>query len=449
MCKQNNIKKHKGFTLVELLVTIAILAVLATVSVVGYTQYIEKSAVTTDNFLVKQLNDFTQLYEIEHSGDLEDADIRNLLKNAGLESIELKSEGYEYRLYFDKNNQEFVLATEKKDNYILIDDEFLSAIDSTPDSGNEGTSGEGGDENIQAPGDGNTDDTGSSDGADEPDIVEPNEPYQPQEIFIFNEKYENSQQIKIGAKKYTLKCWTTPDSINLENILIHDTDGNSCKKGYYQLSIEDIINVKDENNNNISIDKIECTPSTIVNYANHNTETNYSINSDNNTISFYKTGAYTLTISTQNKSKYSIQVNVYNANTSYGNPTLTSKIGSDVYNPKFTNNIDGTKNIDLAIFLQISINDINTISMEPIGELDNDLLETLITNGRIRVKIDSEYKNIELSKSRYCVILNNIPNGTHTFTVSIEYMGCNGYTVTLTQNVVLNVTENQIKVKIT
>ena len=87
--------------------------------------------------------------------------------------------------------------------------------------------------------------------------------------------------------------------------------------------------------------------------------------------------------------------------------------------------------------------------MEPIGELDNDLLETLITNGRIRVKIDSEYKNIELSKSRYCVILNNIPNGTHTFTVSIEYMGCNGYTVTLTQNVVLNVTENQIKVKIT
>lgn len=183
MCKQNNIKKHQGFTLVELLVTIAILAVLATVSVVGYTQYIEKSAVTTDNFLVKQLNDFTKLYEIEHSGDLEDADIRNLLKNAGLESIELKSEGYEYRLYFDKNNQEFVLATEKKDNYILIDDEFLSVIDSTPNNGNEGTAGEGGDENIQAPGDGNTDDTGSSDGSDdtdnteepkEPEIVEPN-----------------------------------------------------------------------------------------------------------------------------------------------------------------------------------------------------------------------------------------------------------------------------------
>lgn len=181
MCKQNNIKKHQGFTLVELLVTIAILAVLATVSVVGYTQYIEKSAVTTDNFLVKQLNDFTQLYEIEHSGDLEDADIRNLLKNAGLESIELKSEGYEYRLYFDKNNQKFVLATEKKDNYILIDDEFLSAIDSTPDSGNEGTSGEGGNENIQAPGDGTNEDLGNSDGTNEPEDPDvPDEPNEPE-----------------------------------------------------------------------------------------------------------------------------------------------------------------------------------------------------------------------------------------------------------------------------
>lgn len=202
MCKQSNIKKHQGFTLVELLVTIAILAVLATVSVVGYTQYIEKSAVTTDNFLVKQLNDFTQLYEIEHSGDLEDADIRNLLKNAGLESIELKSEGYEYRLYFDKNNQKFVLATEKKDNYILIDDEFLSAIDSTPDSGNEGTSGEGGDENIQAPGDGTNEDLGNSDGTNEPEDPDvPDEPNEP-EIVEPNLVLKDFEIVNNDKKRY-------------------------------------------------------------------------------------------------------------------------------------------------------------------------------------------------------------------------------------------------------
>lgn len=125
-------KRSKGFTLVELLVTIAILAVLATVSVVGYISFIEKSAVSTDNYLVTQLNDLARLYEIEHTGSFEESDVRKLVKNAGITSLELKSESYDYRLYFNQNNNKFILTTEDYSNdekYLLIDDGFLSKND--------------------------------------------------------------------------------------------------------------------------------------------------------------------------------------------------------------------------------------------------------------------------------------------------------------------------------
>ena len=56
---RNNTKK--GFTLVELLVVIAILAILATVSVVGYTAYIEGSAIKADENMVSQLNHFLDM----------------------------------------------------------------------------------------------------------------------------------------------------------------------------------------------------------------------------------------------------------------------------------------------------------------------------------------------------------------------------------------------------
>ena len=50
-------QKRKGFTLVELLIVIAILAVLATVSIVGYTTFIRKAHVSNDTALAKQIND--------------------------------------------------------------------------------------------------------------------------------------------------------------------------------------------------------------------------------------------------------------------------------------------------------------------------------------------------------------------------------------------------------
>ena len=57
-------QKRKGFTLVELLIVIAILAVLATVSIVGYTQFIQKAHISNDAALVNQLNDLLMANEV-------------------------------------------------------------------------------------------------------------------------------------------------------------------------------------------------------------------------------------------------------------------------------------------------------------------------------------------------------------------------------------------------
>ncbi len=53
-------QKRKGFTLVELLVVITILAILATVSVVGYLSFTEKAKQSNDESLIAQLNTVLQ-----------------------------------------------------------------------------------------------------------------------------------------------------------------------------------------------------------------------------------------------------------------------------------------------------------------------------------------------------------------------------------------------------
>ncbi len=54
--KKSFIKSHRGFTLVELMVVMAIIAILATAGLSAYTKYINKAIVSKSRVFSRQLN---------------------------------------------------------------------------------------------------------------------------------------------------------------------------------------------------------------------------------------------------------------------------------------------------------------------------------------------------------------------------------------------------------
>ena len=102
----------KGFTLVELLVVIAILAILATVSVVGYTSFIEGSAVKVDADFATQLNHFLAAYKVNNKVTINEDNIgqvtADILDLAGVDDIEPQAGQYGYHFYYDFKNEEYV-----------------------------------------------------------------------------------------------------------------------------------------------------------------------------------------------------------------------------------------------------------------------------------------------------------------------------------------------------
>lgn len=106
---RNNTKK--GFTLVELLVVIAILAILATVSVVGYTSFIEGSAVKVDADFATQLNHFLAAYKVNNKVTINEDNIdkvtADILDLAGVDEIEPQAGQYGYHFYYDFKDEQY------------------------------------------------------------------------------------------------------------------------------------------------------------------------------------------------------------------------------------------------------------------------------------------------------------------------------------------------------
>ena len=85
-------RTKKGFTLVELLVVIAILAILASVSVVGYTAFIDKAEESNANTLLAQVADY--IYAEEISKDPYTVAVTEAELTAYLAEMEITATGF-------------------------------------------------------------------------------------------------------------------------------------------------------------------------------------------------------------------------------------------------------------------------------------------------------------------------------------------------------------------
>ena len=114
-------QNKKAFTLVELLVVIAILAILAAVAVVGYTSFIKKAAISNDESLVAQLNQYMEAIRNDSGANNEfyHADInednvweltQKILTESGINELDPQSAKYGYSFWFDLETDKYVLV---------------------------------------------------------------------------------------------------------------------------------------------------------------------------------------------------------------------------------------------------------------------------------------------------------------------------------------------------
>ncbi len=122
-----NKNRKKGFTLVELLVVISILAILTSVTIVGYVKFVEKARLSNDEQLVSQINNLIKAEDTYTLGTSNDAlEIQNILKEQGIKEIKTQSKGN--YIFFDNVNRRAVLAS--------LDDNGINVIygDTTSDT---------------------------------------------------------------------------------------------------------------------------------------------------------------------------------------------------------------------------------------------------------------------------------------------------------------------------
>ena len=140
------LKSSNGFTLVELIVVIAMLAILSSVSIGGFEYSQKRAAIENDKALVKQLNQVLDSYSIftHNEGAIHDA----LIEELG-DTIEIQSLKFGYDVYYiesmydfelrlktgneDKhNNLQYYLQLIKEDNfqinenYLMIKEEGIN-----------------------------------------------------------------------------------------------------------------------------------------------------------------------------------------------------------------------------------------------------------------------------------------------------------------------------------
>ena len=108
-----NKKAKKGFTLVELLVVITILAVLATVSVIGYRSFTKKAQVSNDTSLVAQLNIALKANEATDGKPQNPTEALEVVGQNGFDVEKLTPTTSKYNIVWNQEANEFALLNEK------------------------------------------------------------------------------------------------------------------------------------------------------------------------------------------------------------------------------------------------------------------------------------------------------------------------------------------------
>ena len=100
------IKKQRAFTLVELLVTVAITSILTTVVVVGYMNFLNKAAIATDEYLASQINRLIAGHRVFEKVEDEN-EIANVLKPNINPDVDIQTMKLDMNIYYNTDDKEF------------------------------------------------------------------------------------------------------------------------------------------------------------------------------------------------------------------------------------------------------------------------------------------------------------------------------------------------------
>ena len=117
-------RRQKGFTLVELLVVIAIIAILATVSIIGYTQFIKRANMSADQQAVTQMNTLLEGLDVTNEPD-DVVDLWTYLNETGLDAEDYKPLSKDHYFFWDQSLNRILLVD--KDNKVVFPEAYADA----------------------------------------------------------------------------------------------------------------------------------------------------------------------------------------------------------------------------------------------------------------------------------------------------------------------------------
>ena len=387
----HKLRKHRGFTLVELIVVIAIMAILTSVSISGYEYSQKRAAIENDKALVKQLNQVLDSHGVFTHNDkkISEALIEEFGKNIEIQSLE-----FGYDIYCNKDICEFDLLQksvyDKNNNYKSLAN-YLNYTEQ---------------------------------------IV----------MQSFNIKSDYFKEYSDNNK--TTRSYiniTNPNTYHLEVdiFVIHNEDQSFSSYPHTILFSELITTNEGFTNVNLTY-SLEVISEVI--YDNYNYKNEII---ENKFITFYYQGTYKLNISDGNTNK-TINIVVYNIEYDYEKSYLTPS--SSTKNPTRTHNGDGTYDVYLPIFFYLNIHDYRPQELQYISyEWNNyDSVERnkLIENGRLLIKINDQFCAIKNHNQNHCVLLSNLNIGEHIYDAVYYYQGYNGRWYKLIQTFVITINEN-------